>query len=318
MNCTLTCPMVAGRSPVWYKLLRERYRFGGFWLGDHHRLDVSAIKPRGCPAMNELTYRLGPPSPIDHRKTWSIAITTKITISQSINQSNPSVIHKSHIAISVYPTISPRFPNLTMLYIPCISGRFLSLPRYSPAQRARSFWAQASLAKNGSSSTNCSSGTSEVRKELGQFATGVWGHTPDFEPWVSVPISTKLVQNQKSEWQEKGHILNHEFLGLKNQGLKPCFSRQLRGETTTNFGNPGRILDVILIEQLEGQIFKTLLQVVGFFGLCGTHGLNKMETSFRSVQWAPVIGLECGDINWFSAKAHRIYIVYMFRNKNTI
>jgi hypothetical protein len=46
--------------------------------------------------------------------------------------------------------------------------------------------------------------------------------------------------------------------------------------------------------------------------------LNKMETSFRSVQWAPVIGLEGGDINWFSAKAHRIYIVYMFRNKNTI
>lgn len=38
-------------------------------------------------SMKELSYRwLGPPSPIDHRKTWSIAITTKITISQSINQ----------------------------------------------------------------------------------------------------------------------------------------------------------------------------------------------------------------------------------------
>ena len=111
MNCTLTCPMVAGRSPVWYKLLRERYRFGGFWLGDHHRLDVSAIKPRGCPAMNELTYRLGPPSPIDHRKTWSIAITTKITISQSINQI--PVLSTNLTLLYLYiPPYPPVFPTL--------------------------------------------------------------------------------------------------------------------------------------------------------------------------------------------------------------
>ena len=64
--------------------------------------------------MNELTYRLGPPSPIDHRKTWSIAITTKITINQSINQP----INQS---INQIPVLST---NLTLLY--------LYIPPYPP------------------------------------------------------------------------------------------------------------------------------------------------------------------------------------------
>ena len=103
------------------------------------------------------------------------------------------------------------------------------------------------------------------------------------------------------DWKIKGW--NHELF------------RQLRGETSTNFGNPERILDVILIEQLDVQDIVAGCRLLWF--VWNTR-IEQNGDFFQIGSMAPVIGLEGGDINWFSAKAHRIYIVYMFRNKNTI